>query len=198
MKRVRIHSLALFTALAVAHLCHAQIITTFAGSCPAATPRVCVQFVGLQGLAFDSAGNLYIVDAQNEDIVKIDTAGNVSTVAGTAEMGGYSGDGGRATSAKLSQPIDVALDGAGNLYIADYSNNVVRKVDASGIISTFAGNTNCNYTGDEGAATSATLCTPFGVSVDRAGDVYIVDTGNNVIRKVDKTGKITAIRNGNV
>ena len=93
------------------------------------------------GVALDAFGNLYIADTDNNRIRKVDTNGIITTVAGKTG-GGYSGDGGAATNASLSYPFGVALDAAGNLYIADQNNNRIRKVDTNGIISTVAGNGN--------------------------------------------------------
>ena len=118
--------------------------------------------------------------------------GQINTVAGNGTPG-YSGDGGAATSAELNAPHGVAVDSAGNLYIADLSNNCIRKVTATtGMITTVAGNGTAGYSGDGGAATSAELYNPFGVEVDSSGNIYIADIGNNRIRKVTATtGMIT-------
>ena len=121
--------------------------------------------------------------------------GTIATVAGTGTAG-YSGDGGTATGAALKQPYGVAVDSAGNLYIADTNNNVVRKVTGSGSIATVAGNGDSGYAGDGGTATSATLRQPRGVAVDAAGNVYIADTNNNAIRKVSPNGTITTLATG--
>jgi Concanavalin A-like lectin/glucanases superfamily/FG-GAP-like repeat/HYDIN/CFA65/VesB-like, Ig-like domain/Abnormal spindle-like microcephaly-assoc'd, ASPM-SPD-2-Hydin/FIMAH domain/NHL repeat len=145
-----------------------------------------------RGVALDSARNLYIADTNNNRIRKVDTSGNISTVAGNGSFG-YSGDGGLATSAGLYNPFDVSVDGSGNLYIADTNNNRIRKVDASGNISTVAGNGTAGYSGDGGAATSASLASPYGVAVDGAGDLYIADAGNSRIRKVDASGNISTV-----
>ena len=147
-----------------------------------------------EDVAVDGAGNVYIADAQNNVIRKIDTDLNISTFAGNFGLGGgFFGDGGLATSARLNQPNGVALDSAGNLYIADSQNSRVRKVDLAGIITTVAGNGTAGYLGDGGPATNARLNVPGGVRVDSSGNLYIADTGNSVIRKVDTTGKITTV-----
>ncbi|SVB45313.1 uncharacterized protein METZ01_LOCUS198167, partial [marine metagenome] len=141
-------------------------------------------------VTFDSNGNLYIADYFNNRIRKVDTNGNISTFAGSSE-GGYSGDGGAATSAKLSSPSGVAFDSNGNLYISSKNNHVIRKVDTSGNISTIAGTGTEGYSGDGGAATSAKLSQPWGVNVDASGNVYIADTENHRIRKVNTSGIIS-------
>ena len=152
------------------------------------------------GVAVDSAGNIYIADTNNQRIRKISAStGIITTVAGNGNPG-YSGDGGAPTSAELSSPAGVAVDSAGNIYIADTYNQRIRKVSAStGIITTVAGNGNPGYSGDGGAATSADLAYPNGVAVDSAGNIYIADLYNDRIRKVSSsTGIITTVAgNGN-
>jgi len=135
------------------------------------------------GLAVDASGNVYIADNNNHRIRKVATSGNISTIAGNG-TGGYSGDGGAATSAKLNGPPVVVVDASGNVYIADYSNHRVRKVDTTGNISTIAGTGTAGYSGDGGAATSAKLDRPYGVALDASGNIYIADQGNNRIRKI--------------
>ncbi len=142
------------------------------------------------GLAFDGAGNLYIADEVNNRIRKVNSAGVISTVAGTGARG-FDGDGGQATAAQLSFPTGVIVDGAGNIIIADRGNNRIREVNANGVISTIAGNGNASFGGDGGAATAAQLDTPTGVALDGAGDLYIADANNNLIRKVDTNGIIS-------
>jgi sugar lactone lactonase YvrE len=155
---------------------------------------------GPLGIATDTAGNLYIADNLNNVIRKVTAStGIITTVAGdfmAIDMPwAFSGDGGPATSAELNSPWGVALDAAGNIYIADQGYDVIRKVTVStGIITTVAGNGNGGYTGDGGLATSAELNAPDGVTIDAAGNIYISDDGNNVIRKVTaSTGKISTI-----
>jgi glucose/arabinose dehydrogenase len=153
------------------------------------------QFNTLQGLVMDGSGNLYIADADNYVVRKVDVStGDISTIAGNGTLG-YSGDGGAATSAELESPHGLALDGADNLYIADASSAVVRKVDAStGYISTVAGNGTQGYSGDGGAATSAELSYPVSVAADSSGNLYIADTDAYVVRKVDvTTGDISTV-----
>ena len=144
------------------------------------------------GVFVDATGNIYIAGRTNDRIRKVDTAGIITTVAGNG-TGGYSGDGGVATSAQLNSPYDVFVDGVGNIYIADGINNRIRKVDTAGIINTVAGNGANGYSGDGGAATSAALGSPSGVFVDGVGNIYIADGINNRIRKVDTAGIITTV-----
>jgi sugar lactone lactonase YvrE len=150
--------------------------------------------LGPMGMALSVTGDLYIADMWNSRIRKVAAAtGTISTVAGIGA--GYSGDGGLATAAQLDSPTGVALDAAGNLFIADYNNNRIRKVDAAtGIISTVAGNGTAGFGGDGGAATAAQLTWPTGVTVDAAGNIYIADNQNNRVRKVDAaTGIISTL-----
>ena len=144
------------------------------------------------GVALDGSGNLYIADGGNSRIRKVDSTGNITTVAGTGTVG-FSGDGGAATSAQLRNPYDVALDGSGNLYIADTWNHRIRKVDSSGNISTVAGTGTDGFSGDGAAATAAQLNQPTGVAVDGSGNLYIADTVNHRIRKVDSSGNISTV-----
>ncbi|RZB33972.1 MAG: hypothetical protein SRB2_03365 [Desulfobacteraceae bacterium Eth-SRB2] len=143
-------------------------------------------------IAVDSAGNLYIAEYTNHCIRRVNTNGIITTVAGNGPNG-YSGDGGPATEALLNYPTDISIDAAGNLYIADYMNHCVRKVDTSGIIATIAGNGASGYSGDGGPATEALLSYPFGVFVDATGNLYIADYQNHRIRCVDTRGIINTI-----
>ncbi len=143
-----------------------------------------------QGVAVDAAGSLYIADAQYSVVRKV-TNGIITTVAGSNADWGYSGDGGPATSAQLKNPSGVAVDAAGNLYIADPAVNVIRKVTPAGTISTFAGNATQGYSGDNGQAVKAQLYWPSAVAVDTAGNLFITDRGDGHIRKVTPDGTIT-------
>lgn len=192
--------LGMAAAIAAATLAHAQTytITTLAGNGASGYAgdggaASSAQFFAPTGLAMDTAGNLYIADTGNARIRKIATDGSISTVAG-AGGAGMSGDGGPATSAMLSGPRGVFVDSSGNIYIADTANRLVRKVTGT-TINTIAGNiydTNTeSYGGDNGPATTAIMAQPVGVVVDSAGNVYISDTSNHRIRKVDTNGVMT-------
>lgn len=135
------------------------------------------------GLVVDSSDNLYVAEYNGQRIRRITSSGTISTVAGTG-TGGYSGDGGSATSAKLSQPVGLSLDSSGNLYIADSANARIRKVSA-GIITTVAGNGTTGSSGDGGLATAANLFYPYGVALDSSNNLYIADTAVSRVRKVD-------------
>lgn len=146
----------------------------------------------------DASGNVYIADTGN-CVIRLVAAGtgDISTIAGTGPANcGYSGDGGAATSTSLNNPTKVILDSSGNIYIADQNNCAVRKVAAStGLITTVAGTPpTCGYSGNSGPATSAALSNPQGIAFDSAGDLYIADTANELVRKVSAaTGVITTV-----
>jgi sugar lactone lactonase YvrE len=146
-----------------------------------------------EGLTVDSAGNVYFVDEAENDVRKITAAtGIITTIAGMAGIpgtlsfeGGFSGDGGPATSAMLNGPIGIALDSAGNVYISDSGNDRIRKVNVStGIIQTVVGNGLYGYAGDGGPATNAELIAPYGITIDSSDNMYIADYMNGVVRKV--------------
>ena len=145
-------------------------------------------------VASDANGNLFVVEDNNDQIVRIDAiTGIASVVAGTGERG-FSGDGGSAIDAQLSSPRGLAFDGSGNLFISDQGNGRIRKVDSgTGLISTVAGGGVFPNLGDGGPATAAYLQFPDGLIVDIAGNLIIADDGNNRIRQVDTLGKITTI-----
>ncbi len=144
------------------------------------------------GLAADPAGDVYIADTGNDVVRRVSPSGTITTVAGDGKAG-YRGDGGAATAAELDYPQSVAVDSAGDLYIADTYNNVIRKVSPSGTITTVAGNGKAGYTDGGGHATAAELCLPEGVAADSGGSVYIADTCNNVIREVTGSGVIATV-----
>jgi sugar lactone lactonase YvrE len=147
-------------------------------------------------LATDSAGNLFIADNFNQRVLKVTPGGVISTIAGNGTPG-YGGDGGPATSAQLNEPWGVAVDSAGNLFIADLVNNRIRKVTTDGVIHTVAGMGAAGYSGDGGPATMAQLNYPVGVTVDSSGNLFIADSGNNRVRKVATGGTIgTVVGNG--
>ncbi len=148
------------------------------------------------GVVVDPAGNIYLSDTNNNRVRRVDAqSGLISTIAGNGGSG-YSGDGGPATQATISQPCGLAIDGAGNLYFADSGNAIIRRIDAiSGIITTVAGTPSApGYSGDGSAATSAELSSPRGLTFDAAGDLFVADTNNNVIREVAVgTGTISTV-----
>src|SRR5208283_2428868 len=128
----------------------------------------------------------------NSVVRKVAASGTITTVAGNGTYG-YSGDGGAATSAEMRYPYGVAVDASGNLYIVDRYNYRIRKVSASGTILTAAGSGTYGSTGDGGAATAAQLANPYGVAVDASGALYIADSANARIRKVNAAGMIATL-----
>jgi sugar lactone lactonase YvrE len=174
--------------------------TGTAGPVTAGAPAISEGFGWINGLGLDSAGNLYIPDQDNCVVWMVSaSSGKANVVAGALGYCGENGDGGLATSASLAGPTHVAFDGAGNLYIADSWFGKIRKVDATtGLISTFAGNGYYGFNlGDNGPATAAYLAGPKGLAFDSAGNLYIADTGNGRVRKVDTGGIITTYAGGN-
>ncbi|MBS1647438.1 MAG: gliding motility-associated C-terminal domain-containing protein [Bacteroidetes bacterium] len=161
-------------------------------------PAIAAQIENISGMAFDAAGNLYLPMMSDFGgvIRKVDTAGIITTVIGTIAGTGTmycGGDGGPATAASLQQTSGMAFDAAGNIYISDAGCYIVRKIDASGIITTIAGNRQSSYSGDGGPATLASMAVPSGVAVDPLGNVYISDNGSSTIRKVNTAGIISTI-----
>jgi uncharacterized protein (TIGR03437 family) len=161
-------------------------------------PATSASLYNPSGSAVDSAGNLYIADSGNNRIRMVSTGGIITTFAGSGPTGalggGFSGDGGPATSAQLDFPWSVAVDSVGNVYISDFANLRIRKV-SNGVITTIAGTGVFGYTGDNGPAVNATLSQPRGIAVDSAGNVYFADSDNSAIRKISN-GIITTVAGG--
>jgi hypothetical protein len=154
-----------------------------------------VPTLDLLGMAIDLDGALYIADWLNHRVQKITPDGTISTVAGDGTRG-YSGDGGPAISAQLSEPADVAVDSLRTLYIAD--GDFIRRVGSDGVITTIAGTGIAGYAGDGGSANSAPLWNPSDLAVDQAGNLYINDGGNGRVRKIAPTGLITTVAGNGV
>ena len=172
------------------------IISTFAGT-------------GIQGFSGDGGpatnaqlnrptsvvfwnGSLYIADSSNQRIRQVNSNGTITTIAGNG-IAGFSGDGGKATSASIKTPLGLAMDGFGNLYFADGDNNRIRRVAPSGVITTVVGNGPGRFAGDQGPAAAASLNIPEDVVFDRTGNLLIADAGNNRVRKVDGSGLISTL-----
>ncbi len=171
------------------------ITTVVGGGAPAEAGRVVLGVTfGATGLAVDAQGNVYVGGGDgnftNHQVIRVGPSGHVTTVAGTGEAG-HSGDGGPATKATLRVVWDLALDSYGNLYMS--VGDQVREVDTSGVITTLAGTGSKGFSGDGGPATEAQLDRPRGVAVDASGNVYILDIGNDRIRRIDTRGIITTV-----
>jgi NHL repeat-containing protein len=144
------------------------------------------------GVAVDPFGNVLIADTANNRVRRVDPGGTITTVAGTGRSG-FGGDGGPALDAMLAGPTALTADSEGNLFIADTGNNRIRRVDSSGVITTVAGTGDAGFSGNNGPAIKAALAAPNGVAVDSNGNLFIADTGNHRIRRVDSSGNITTV-----
>ena len=173
------------------------VITTLAGNGKLGFlgdrgPATSASMMEPHGVAVDARGNVYFADSGNLRIRRVATDGTIDTIAGNGVFG-HSGDGGFAIAARMMHPSGVAVDTRGNVYIADTSNNRIRKVNARGIITTLAGDGADRFRGDGEPANLASLSVPMGVAVDTRGNVYIADTNNDRIRKVATNGVITTL-----
>src|ERR1017187_8041641 len=191
-----LHAILLTSIISCSAFGQTYTISTFAGGgLPINIPGTSASLGSdpPQFIAADPAGNLFFV--HQNTVLRLDaTTGILTLVAGNGTTG-FSGDNGPATSAQLNFPAGVAVDSAGNLYIADSSSNRVRKV-SNGVITTVAGNGTSGFSGDNGPATSAELYIPLGVAVDSAGNLYIADFANGLIRKVSNSVITTVAGNG--
>ncbi len=173
------------------------VISTIAGTGVAGFngdggPATAAQLNSPAGITFDTAGNLLISDELNHRIRKIDPSGIINTIAGTG-VGGYNADGIPAITADLNKPFFLFVDELNDIYIADQSNNRIRKINSAGMISTFAGMGLAGFSGDGGQAVSARLNKPSDIIKDTSGNFFIADYNNNRIRKVDPSGIISTI-----
>ncbi|WP_396189162.1 putative Ig domain-containing protein [Flavobacterium sp.] len=149
------------------------------------------QFDAPTSIAFDTSGNMFIADYVNHRIRKIDTSGNVTTIAGNGEAGFADGNG---TEAQFFYPACVATDASNNIYVADAGNHKIRKIDTSGNVTTVAGNGEGGFA--DGNAATAQFYYPYGVAVDKYGIIYVADYFNNRIRKITPTGSVSTIAGG--
>lgn len=170
------------------------VVSTYAGTAPLAGSNdgtiSTALFNGPSGIAFDTAGNIYVADTLNNTVRKITPAGTVTTLAGMA--GRTSSVDGSATSARFEDPYAVAVDGSGNLYVADSTDHSIRKVTSSGTVTTLAGKGG-SFGSLDGTGTAARFNAPLGIAADSAGNVYVADTGNSTVRKITATGVVTTL-----
>lgn len=165
-------------------------VTTFAGSSAgyADGTGTAAQFNNPIGVAVDAQGNIYVSDSFNNRIRKITPGGTVATLAGDGTPGYLDGP---AATARFYGPQGLAVDAQGNLFVADYGNNVIREINTAGVVSTFAGNTTAGYV--DGAATVAEFNSPAAVAIDGQGNLYVADFNNNMIRKITSAGVVSRI-----
>ncbi|MDP1802995.1 MAG: T9SS type A sorting domain-containing protein [Bacteroidota bacterium] len=175
-----------------------QIISTIAGvggSCGFSGDggfATSAQACAVQAVAIDALGNKYFTEFHGNRIRKVNSSGIISTFAGTG-VAGFSGDGGPATLAQIDHPTGIVADASGNLYVAEYGSSKIRKIDPSGIITTFAGTGVAGFSGDGGPAISAQLNVPNNLATDASGNIYIADKANHRIRKINSNGIITTV-----
>jgi serine/threonine protein kinase, bacterial len=167
----------------------AGVVTTLAGSTTFGSVNAtgtAASFKFPSGIAVDSIGNVYVADQLNNMIRKITADGVVTTFAGSTAAGSSNATG---TAASFKGPSGIAVDSIGNVYVADTSNHMIRKITAGGVVTTLAGSTAAGF--NDGTGTAAAFNTPLGVSVDSVGNVYVADTNNNKIRKITPGGVVT-------
>jgi sugar lactone lactonase YvrE len=165
-------------------------VSTIAGSSTSGDANgigTAAQFNYPRGITADGAGNLYVADSSNHRIRKIESGGNVTTIAGST-LGDIDGIG---TAAQFNAPAGITIDGAGNLYVAESGGHRIRKIDLGGNVTTIAGDGTAGYA--DGFKTAAKFNVPFGITVDGAGNLYVADRSNNRIRKIDSGGNVTTI-----
>ena len=167
----------------------AQTVSTFAGSGIAGSADgtgIAAQFKEPYGLAIDAAWNVYVADDKNNKIRKITSTGVVSTIAGSGVAGFANGNG---VAAQFNNPKDLKIDANGNIFVADYDNNCIRKITPTGDVTTFAGAV--NYGNIDGNATTARFRLPYGLAFDSTGNLFVADNGNHKIRKITTDGTVT-------
>ncbi len=182
-------TLLTITILATALLNNAQVVTTFAGSGIAGSTDgsgITASFIYPMGVCRDAAENIYVADNGNHKIRKITSVGFVTTFAGFGSPGSTDATG---TAAKFNGPQGVCVDAAGNLYVADTDNNKIRKITSAGVVTTFAGSGATGST--DGTGIGASFYSPAGICLDTAGNIYVADYYNNIIRKITSAGVVT-------
>jgi sugar lactone lactonase YvrE len=193
----RFYALLLFGMFALNAPVRAQNIYSVVGNGVSGTPAdgvpaISSSLVNANGVAFDTSGNMYVCDVNDHTIRKVNlTTGIITTIAGIHGVGGFTGDGGAATSARINYPANIIFDPSGNLYFSDLLGNRIRKITPGGIISTYAGTGSTGSSGDGGAATSATFNQPVGLAVDKLGNLYVSEISGHRIRKITPGGIIS-------
>lgn len=171
----------------------AGVVTTLAGSpgSPGSHDGVgsAAQFLAPTGIALDGQGNLYVSDYRENTIRRITPAGVVTTLAGQAGVSGHAE--GTGTAATFDAPLGLAVDGNGNVFVADRGNNVIREISSSGVVTLFSGSGEIG--GADGAGTRATFNAPFGLAIDASGNLYVGDSGNNTIRMITSNGTVATL-----
>ena len=179
----------LISIILITFISNAQVVSTFAGGFSFADGNgISAHFNSPNGLCYDSSGNIYVADKQNNRIRKITSTGVVSTFAGSGIAGS---DDGTVTTAQFRNPVGVCADITGNIYVVESYNHKVRKISASGVVSTFAGSDIGGYL--DGIGTSARFYFPNGLCSDSSGNIYVADSGNNRIRKITPSGVVTTL-----
>jgi sugar lactone lactonase YvrE len=172
------------------------VVTTFAGSAAAGSGSAdgtgaAARFNFPSAVAVDGSGNVFVADSQNNTIRKVTPTGVVTTLAGTA--GSYGNVDGTGAAACFAQPLGVAVDGSGNVFVADSLNNTIRKITPTGVVTTLAGSAAADSGSADGTGAAASFNWPSAVAVDGSGNVFVADTDNNTIRKVTPSGVVTTL-----
>jgi trimeric autotransporter adhesin len=170
------------------------IQTVAGGGLPTGIAGTAASIGGVYGVAVDANGNAFFTSAAYQGVLRLDARTGILTLIAGKGIPGFSGDNGPAVNARLNKPYGIALNSAGDVYIADYSNNRIRKI-SNGLITTVAGNGTPGFSGDNGPATTAQLNGPVGVAVDGSGNLYVSDTLNARVRKISN-GVITTVAGG--
>lgn len=174
----------------------AGVVSLFAGSPTMATGHAdgtgsAATFFGPEGIAVDSSDNVWVADSSNNEIREISPSGQVTTVAGSYLTSGHAN--GSGTSATFSMPTGITADSSGNLYVADYGSNEIRKIDSTNVVSLFAGSSTAAAGHADGTGSAATFTAPFGIAIDSAGNLYVTDANNEEVRMLTPNALVTTL-----